>query len=73
MQSVIKLGRKFVLLTLMVVGTSFAVLTDTNAAPAMPCCSDCDAIYQDCIDGGGTPAECFQLANRCYRRCSPSC
>lgn len=73
MQNTFKLSRKFVLLAVMLLGTSFAVFTDTNASTVMPCCSDCEAIYQDCINNGGTPAECFQQSRSCFRRCSFDC
>lgn len=68
-----KLVRKFALLAIMLLGTSFAVFSDTNAASLMPCCSECETIFQNCIDNGGTFEQCNQESSRCFRRCSFSC
>lgn len=73
MKNVVKLGRKFMLLAVMLVGTSFAVSTDTNAAASLFCCSDCDNAYQACLNGGGTPAQCIQENRFCFRHCDPDC
>lgn len=73
MQNIVKLGRKFFLLAVMLVGVGFAISTDTNAAAQLFCCSDCDAAYQECINNGGTPSQCFSENKFCFRHCDPTC
>lgn len=73
MKNTFKLGRKFMLLAVMLVGTGFAISTNTSAAASLFCCSDCDADFYACIDNGGTPAECNQQTRFCYRHCDPTC
>lgn len=75
MKNILKLSRKFVVLAVMLFALGVLTFSDFGAAPsgAAPCCSDCESIYQDCIDGGGTPAQCFQQSNSCWRWCDFDC
>lgn len=68
-----KLVRKFMLLAVMFVGIGFVVSTDTSASAKLFCCSDCDNAYQQCINGGGTPSQCFQENRFCFQHCDPMC
>ncbi len=77
MQNIFKLSRKFILLTLMLVGLSFVAASDfgTTAAGAAPCCSQCEAQENYCwsLPPGPEADDCIRRANNCWRWCSFSC
>lgn len=75
MKSILKVSRKFMVLAAMLFALGFATFADfgTKQCGAAPCCSECETIYQSCIDSGGTPLECNQQANRCWRWCDFDC
>lgn len=75
MKNLAKLSKKMIMLGVMLFALGIFTFTDlgTSASGAAPCCSECETIYQDCIDVGGTPSECIQQQNRCFRWCSFGC
>lgn len=75
MKNIAKISRKFLMLGAMLIVLGLVTFSDKLIAPAgaAPCCSECEAGEQQCIDDGGTPFECFQQYRNCYRWCSFSC
>lgn len=73
MKDIYKLGRKLAVLGVMLFALGFVVFTDVGRSSAAPCCSECETLYDDCIGWGGTPAQCIQMSNNCWRRCVMSC
>ncbi|HEX8369735.1 MAG TPA: hypothetical protein VF604_14410 [Pyrinomonadaceae bacterium] len=76
MKNILKLSRKFLVLGAMLFALGFVTFTDFGTAPtgaSLFCCSECEPIYQNCIDGGGTPTQCNQQANYCWRHCDFGC
>ena len=74
MKNILKITRKFLVLGAMLFALGLALSSNNlTTAGAAPCCSECEAGQQQCIDDGGTPSECFQLYRSCFRWCSFSC
>lgn len=75
MNIISKLGRKFVMLSALLFTLGFFTLTDfgSTATGAAPCCSDCFAGEQQCIDNGGDPVDCFREYESCFRWCNFGC
>jgi len=75
MRNIFKLGRKFIVLGTMLFALGFLTFTDSGTAPtdASACCSECEAVYLNCINAGGTPAQCNLQANFCWRHCDMGC
>lgn len=77
--------RLFVITAVMVLSTAVLGLPNNKVACAFAfcdtCCGDCSReslqIYNQCIDGGGTRAECRQQDYEYYYRCTqlfcPTC
>jgi hypothetical protein len=75
MKNILKLSRKFVVLVAMLFALGVLTFTDFGTAPsdAAPCCSECEAVYLNCVNAGGTPAQCNLQANFCWRHCDINC
>jgi hypothetical protein len=70
------LGRRLLLLASLICGLVFVAM-NPQPAYARPCCSECDARLQACIDGCNGDSqceiECERSVNGCYAVCDDSC
>jgi hypothetical protein len=70
------LGGRLLLLASLVGGLAFVAM-NPQPAHATPCCSDCDAELQACIDSCNGDSQCEIYCERaeqgCYRVCDPGC
>lgn len=68
-----RLIRRFLILVVLAACLSVASFAPAGQAAMIPCCSACDACYDNCDINNPTPACYNQCFNMCRHGCSEGC